>query len=139
MEAQREDIRARHEPLRKMLLRKKEEVEARIREELEEKMDEDVATGLGPVLDVGDLSTLDHDRDIDYGILNMLTQTLRDIDEALEQLDEGSYGICGECGEEIGEKRLQAIPFALNCLECQREKEGSKGKGYGNRRTERGP
>lgn len=118
--------------LRKMLLRKRAEVEDRIREELEEKVrGEHLDSVLGPALDKGDLSYLDLEQDVDYELLNKYTQTLKNIDEALERLDDGTYGICEECGEQIGEKRLQAVPFALCCVDCQREKENVKETDYG--------
>ncbi len=139
MEAQREDIRARQERLRKMLLRKREEFETRIREELKEKMNEDLNSVFGAGLDLAEHGNRDLGRDVDYGLLHMYTETLKNIHEALGRVEEGSYGICDECGGKIREKRLQAIPFALYCLECQREKERSKGTDYDKRRTERGP
>ena len=113
----------RQEMFRKALLMKRAQVAARIRDELGEKVTEDLGSVLDPASDLGDLSTLDLDRDIDYEILSMHTETLKDIDEALNRLDEGSYGICDECGGEIGEKRLEVVPFALYCLECQQENE----------------
>lgn len=109
--------------LREMLLRKKEEVERRIAEEIGEKMTEDIVSTLGPALDEGDLSTLELGRDVDYWLLNMLTSTLKNVEHALERLEDGSYGTCEECGLEIGEKRLKAMPFARYCVDCQRQKE----------------
>lgn len=117
------------ESLRTMLLMERGEIEARIRKELAERITEDLDSAVGPALDAGDLSTYDLGRDVDYELLTMHTEALKDIDEALERLDEGTYGICEECGGEIGEKRLQAIPFALYCLECQQENEWLKQRG----------
>jgi DnaK suppressor protein len=45
------------------------------------------------------------------------------IDEALTRLHEGMYGICAECGIEISEKRLAAVPFAKLCVDCQSRQE----------------
>lgn len=50
-------------------------------------------------------------------------EMMKKIDRALSHFSEGKYGICEECGEEIGEARLSAIPFALCCRECQEERE----------------
>jgi DnaK suppressor protein len=44
---------------------------------------------------------------------------LRLIDEALARLDHGTYGICAECGDEIGIERLKALPFAVRCVDCE--------------------
>lgn len=46
------------------------------------------------------------------------TQKLNDIEAALRRVDQGTYGICENCGKEIGERRLQALPWALFCLAC---------------------
>ena len=48
---------------------------------------------------------------------------LRNIERALGRLSKGEYGLCEECGEEIGEGRLSAVPFALCCSACQEERE----------------
>ena len=113
----------RRERLRQMLLQKRKEIQARIAEELGEKMTEDIDSTLGPALDEGDLSTLDLDRDLDYRLLTMSTEMLKNVLHALERLDEGTYGTCEECGTDMNEKRLQVLPFARYCVDCQKEKE----------------
>jgi DnaK suppressor protein len=113
----------REKRLREMLLRKKSQIRDRIADELGEKMTEDIASTLGPALDEGDLSALEIARDLDYGLLTMFTKMLKNIEHAIDRLDEGGYGECEECGMEIGEKRLQAMPFARYCLACQQETE----------------
>ena len=109
--------------LRQMLVQEKHKIQDRIAEEIGEKMTEDIASTLGPALDEGDLSTLEVERDLDYGLLTMYTEILKNVEHALDRLEEGTYGICEECGKEVGEKRLQAIPFARYCVNCQKEKE----------------
>jgi DnaK suppressor protein len=47
------------------------------------------------------------------------TELLRDLDDALERLDDGGYGTCEDCGVTISQKRLEAIPWALYCVTCQ--------------------
>jgi len=44
------------------------------------------------------------------------------VNEALERIKDGSYGICQACGQEVQAKRLDAVPWARHCIECQ-EKE----------------
>ena len=46
------------------------------------------------------------------------SKTLNRIDAALRRLDEGSYGNCFQCGDEIAQVRLRALPFALRCKDC---------------------
>lgn len=50
-------------------------------------------------------------------------QELQAIDAALRRLDDGSYGICTDCGGEVGLERLRAEPEAARCIECQRRHE----------------
>lgn len=48
---------------------------------------------------------------------------LAQIEKALERIEDGSYGRCMSCGEEISHKRLRALPFAVHCVECQKSQE----------------
>jgi DnaK suppressor protein len=41
---------------------------------------------------------------------------------ALARIDEGTYGVCATCGEDIAEARLEALPYAVQCIECARKK-----------------
>ncbi len=47
--------------------------------------------------------------------------TLREVIEALERLDGGSFGVCESCAEAIVRERLKAVPYARYCIKCQRE------------------
>lgn len=65
--------------------------------------------------------------DIESGIESMLTQqkseTIDRINNALLRLTEGTYGLCIDCGEEIEQKRLRALPFAVRCMDCETSRE----------------
>jgi DnaK suppressor protein len=50
-------------------------------------------------------------------------ETLAEIDEALERVQNGSYGMCEGCSEPIPKARLNAVPHARNCVDCQRRAE----------------
>src|SRR5262245_10863877 len=52
---------------------------------------------------------------MDFALMEMESETLRKIDEALLRLDEGTYGVCAECDDTIAEARLAALPFATLC------------------------
>lgn len=56
-------------------------------------------------------------------------QIMKLVQEALERIDEGEYGVCVECGEDIPEKRLELVPYAQFCVRCKErmEREGSEG------------
>lgn len=116
----------RKESLRKMLMGKQKEFEKRISQEIGEKMAEDIKTKLGPTLDEGDLSSVEELRDVDFGILTMYSETLRDIREALDKLERDIYGYCEECGQEIDRRRLEVMPFTRYCIDCKREHEKFK-------------
>jgi DnaK suppressor protein len=51
---------------------------------------------------------------------------LEDIDEALRNIESGTYGICTSCGEPIDRERLEAVPYAQLCLKCKTGQEGSR-------------
>ena len=51
-------------------------------------------------------------------LLGTLRDTLNDVDDALAKIDAGTYGICEQCGQPIGEARLEAMPAARLCITC---------------------
>src|SRR5215471_15292448 len=67
------------------------------------------------VLDQGESSEVDIQEDIEFALIQ--------INEALRRLEEGTYGNCFECGEEIAGPRLRALPFAVRCKDCEEERE----------------
>ena len=69
--------------------------------------------------DQGDVSELDTQDGIEFALLQMKADTLKRIDAALGRLDEGSYGNCVQCSDEIAHTRLRALPFAVRCKECE--------------------
>jgi DnaK suppressor protein len=60
---------------------------------------------------------------VELALMEMKSETLAKIDEAMIRLEEGTYGTCAECGQEIAEARLQAVPFATLCRDCQQREE----------------
>jgi len=75
------------------------------------------------VLDQGESSEIDIQDDIEFALIQMKSETLNKINEALRRLEEGTYGNCFECGEEIAEARLRALPFAVRCKDCEEARE----------------
>ncbi len=78
------------------------------------------------VRDAEEQSVDDFVQDIDVALMEMKSDTLRKIDEALVRLEDGRYGHCAECGIEIAEARLRALPFAVLCRPCQEEVESHR-------------
>jgi len=58
----------------------------------------------------------------------MKSETLDQIEAALRRLEEGTYGDCVECGVEIAEARLRALPFAVRCKDCESAREAAEGR-----------
>ena len=74
-------------------------------------------------MDTYDLASEERDREINFILSDRERVKIKQIDDALERLDEGSYGVCESCGLEIGEERLQAMPFTRLCRDCQQDQE----------------
>ncbi|CUS33430.1 TraR/DksA family transcriptional regulator [Candidatus Nitrospira nitrificans] len=113
MREQRQDV------LHKMLLSKRQEIIREIEESLGQSLTEDQQRRLESARDVGDQALMDLERELGISLMEMRNRRRQSIDEAITRLHEGTYGICAECGVEISEKRLQAVPFAKLCVECQ--------------------
>ena len=75
------------------------------------------------VLDQGESSEVDIQEDIEFALIQMKSETLNKINEALNRLEEETYGNCFECGEEIAHARLRALPFAVRCKDCEEARE----------------
>lgn len=95
------------------------EVDSRVREGRAERP-RDVGDSL-------DSSDADVQNALDFALLQMRTATLTRVDEALARLSSGHYGTCAECGEDIAERRLRALPFAVRCHDCEGQREADNG------------
>jgi len=81
--------------------------------------------------DPNDRATIESGRSFELRIRDRERKLLSKIEEAIGRIDEGEYGICDGCGEEIGTKRLEARPVTTFCIDCktlQETKEKSQGK-----------
>ncbi len=114
-----EDEKTRKERLRKFLIAKRENIVKEAQNEIRKLKSGEKKQIVETVLDDGDLSVIDLSEDISLRHLSVHKETLNKIDTALRKLDEGTYGICDECGDEINEERLKIMPFAIYCRDCQ--------------------
>ena len=71
----------------------------------------------------GDMATSTFDRELDYTLEENVERALAAIDAALERIENGTYGICTNNGEQIPAERLEAIPWATLCIDCKRLQE----------------
>jgi DnaK suppressor protein len=72
---------------------------------------------------LADTATETVDREIDDTLEENSENVLAAIDAALQRMEEGTYGKCVNCGKEIGEERLAALPWATLCIDCRRLEE----------------
>jgi DnaK suppressor protein len=113
----------RKDELRKMLIELQYEIVGKIAQEIGTKLEEDPRISSLSPMDVGDLSHLDQDEDVDYALLNRHVERLREVEDALNRLERGTYGICEDCGATIKLKRLKVLPFTTCCVRCQERRE----------------
>jgi RNA polymerase-binding protein DksA len=69
---------------------------------------------------LADSATATLNREIDYTLEENFEHVLSGITEALGRIESGTFGSCARCGEQIDEERLEAIPYAMRCIDCQR-------------------
>jgi len=72
------------------------------------------------IKDLGDQANTAYTREFFFELGNGNRELLRDVVAALRKIEDGSFGACERCGEPIAEKRLDALPFARYCIDCQR-------------------
>ena len=118
-----EDENTRKERLRKLLIQKREDIIREAKKEIKRFKSGENRQLVETVMDDGDLSVVDLAEDISLKQLSTHRETLIKIDTAIRKLEEGTYGICEECGEEISEERLKIMPFAIYCRDDQEKKE----------------
>ena len=70
-----------------------------------------------------DVASATLDREIDYTLEESAEHLLEAIDEALQRIEDGTFGTCGRCGKRIDENRLEARPYANRCIDCKRLEE----------------
>lgn len=103
------------EKIRKRLLQKKDELVRDLeknREVSDETIDESAQ-------DMADRATSAYTKEFVYSLSESDRKILILIDEALGRLDAGTYGTCVNCSSPVQEKRIEAVPWARHCLDCQ--------------------
>ncbi len=74
--------------------------------------------------DLGEQSMLDVLSDTGLAVAEILRERLTRMEEAERKLEEGTFGLCEDCGVEIEEERLRVVPYAVRCVRCQERSEG---------------
>jgi RNA polymerase-binding protein DksA len=116
------------EQFRKALLDERERVVAAIEylhEENPGSLEEETGELVSGSADnhMADTATATFDRELDYTLEDNSGHVLAEIDAALRRLDDGTFGTCRSCGKPIDEERLNALPWAMKCIDCKRRDE----------------
>jgi DnaK suppressor protein len=115
--------RERYAELKRILEERRREIMSQVHEKIRDVRTEGANSTTHGVLDAAETSEADIQDDIEFALIQMKAETLNKIGEALRRLEEGTFGYCFECGEEISERRLRALPFALRCKDCEEARE----------------
>jgi DnaK suppressor protein len=113
--------------MRKAFLKTARETLANMKKQLLDEIQKDLKEGRELSKDEGmdayDLASEERAREINLILTDRDRGKLQAIDDALDRIDEGSYGICESCESEIAEGRLVAMPFTRLCVQCQADRE----------------
>jgi len=115
--------RSRYTELKTMLEERRGQLQAEVQEKMRDVRAEGLHGKMTEVFDAVESSEADIQEDIEFALIQMKSETLTKVNDALARLEHGTYGYCFECGEEIAEKRLRALPFAVRCKDCEAAKE----------------
>lgn len=111
--------------MRKALLKQAEEKLLAMRRQVLREISEDLRQGREGSKEEGkdtyDLASEERDREISFILTDRDREKLQAIQDALERVQNGTYGICESCEAEISPARLNALPFTRLCVSCQAE------------------
>jgi DnaK suppressor protein len=111
----------RYAVLKQMLQDRRRDIQERLRT-----LRETLPAQVTEVRDAEEQSVEDFVQDVELALMEMQSETLVQIDEAIRRLEAGAYGTCAQCGREIPEARLKALPFATLCRDCQESEEEAR-------------
>jgi DnaK suppressor protein len=110
--------RERYLVLKTMLEERRREIQEKLRS-----LRESIPADAPDVRDVEEQSVDDFVQEVDLALMQMKSETLKKIDQAMSRLEDGTYGRCQECDADISAARLKALPFAALCRDCQEDVE----------------
>jgi DnaK suppressor protein len=122
-EKNKDKVDGNYKELRDSLLKKRESLIKEIKLKARSESDDTVKTEVG---DIYDLASNERDRELNLLISDRDREKLLQIEDAINRIDDGTYGICVECESPIPKERLVIMPFARLCVNCQAENERSK-------------
>jgi DnaK suppressor protein len=120
---------SRYIELKQMLDGRRREIQAEVQGKMRGVREEGTWGGkLNEVLDAVESAEADIQEDLEFALVQMKSETLNKINDAMVRLEQGDYGYCYDCGEEIAEKRLRALPFAVRCKDCEETRENAQNR-----------
>lgn len=117
-------VQKRRKLLTAILLKKRNQVVQGLEAQMGKKLLFDAASQrVDSAMDSADQSAQDVEQGIDFSLIEMKYEQFKDIADAFRKLQNDTYGVCEECGEEIDIKRLEVNPLARYCFACKSRKE----------------
>jgi len=115
---------SRYSELKQILETRRRELQEAVRGQMRDVWSDVTCAGTAnDVRDAAECSDADVQGDLELALLQMKSETLGKVTDALTRLEEGDYGSCVDCRGEIADNRLRAMPFATRCTRCEEEKE----------------
>lgn len=114
---------SRYGELKQLLEDRRRELMAEVKTKIKDVRAEGASGMMHSVAELGESSESGIQEDIELALIQMKAETLNRINEALARLEEGEYGYCFECGDDIAHQRLRALPFAVRCKDCEEARE----------------
>lgn len=115
------------EEIKKKLLQMRRKITGEIRHLTEDSISKSQKEASGEISSytyhMADMASASFDRDFAFSLASNEQELLYMIDEALNKIESGEYGICESCGIKIPKKRLKVLPYARYCVKCQEEEE----------------
>lgn len=115
------------EKLKKLIDERRNALLAELREDAARAREQPYAEHAGQAPDSGDESVASLIADLEQAELTRDLDEFRTLEAARERLKDGGYGICLDCGSDVGFERLKAFPGALRCVQCQERHEKTYG------------
>ena len=113
--------------LERLIDRRRTALIAELREDAARSREHPYAEHAGPAPDSGDESVAALFADLEQAEVTRDLDEFRALEAAHERLKSGGYGICVDCGSDVGYERLKAFPAALRCIQCQERHEKTYG------------
>jgi len=108
-------VNSMYKTIKKMLIKTREQ----LIEEIAKNRQIEAQDIKAEIMDLYDWADHERDRQLSHILTDRDREKLMEIDEALERIEDGTYGICEECGKKIAPDRLKIMPFALLCVPCK--------------------